>query len=220
VIGLIDVHVAHRVPGGHRPVLNGASLAVRRGERAGILGAGSAGKSTVIRLLAGTEAPHAGHVLRDGSLTWPLGSTHGFHPHLSGAANIRLLAGIARLDVAGAMAFCEDFAELGPYWRKPVAQYSPGMRAQLAFSFSMCRPADFILADEVISAGDQTFRDKCEALLLMRLRTAGLVIVSKHARTLERYCTSIHALAEGRILRCEDVEEAADLVARNQRAAA
>ncbi len=57
-IVLDDVHYAYRE--GH-DVLRGISLTVRPGERLAIVGPSGAGKSTIGRLIAGIDAPAAGH---------------------------------------------------------------------------------------------------------------------------------------------------------------
>ncbi|MFF3285539.1 ABC-F family ATP-binding cassette domain-containing protein [Streptomyces sp. NPDC003023] len=58
-ISMRDVTVAR----GDRLLLDGASLAVRPGERIGIVGENGAGKSTLLRLLAGIERPDDGEVV-------------------------------------------------------------------------------------------------------------------------------------------------------------
>ncbi|HUH05347.1 MAG TPA: ABC-F family ATP-binding cassette domain-containing protein [Kofleriaceae bacterium] len=47
---------------GDRELLGGISLAIRRGERVGLVGANGAGKSTLARILAGVETPDGGTV--------------------------------------------------------------------------------------------------------------------------------------------------------------
>ena len=47
---------------GAKPILAGATIAVRRGEAVGIIGASGTGKSTTLRLMAGLLAPDAGCV--------------------------------------------------------------------------------------------------------------------------------------------------------------
>jgi iron complex transport system ATP-binding protein len=49
-----------------RPVLDGLSFEVRRGQLLGIIGPNGAGKSTVVRLLLGLLQPRAGRVMVDG----------------------------------------------------------------------------------------------------------------------------------------------------------
>ncbi|WEB40024.1 ATP-binding cassette domain-containing protein [Streptomyces yunnanensis] len=58
-ISLHDVSKSHA----DRPLLDRVSLAVRPGERLGIVGENGAGKSTLLRLIAGLEPPDEGRVL-------------------------------------------------------------------------------------------------------------------------------------------------------------
>jgi ATP-binding cassette subfamily F protein uup len=51
---------------GGPPVLDGAHLAIERGERVCVLGRNGAGKSTLLAVLAGTQRPDAGTVVRQG----------------------------------------------------------------------------------------------------------------------------------------------------------
>ncbi len=212
MIRMIGISRGYRGPDGYVPVLNDVSLTFDSRERIGILGAGSSGKSTLMRILAGLERPDDGLLDCRAHLSWPLGSSHGFHPDLTGEENVALLARIAGLDPHEAVIFCDGFAELGAYFKRAMSRYSPGMRAQLAFAFSMVGRPDMYLADEILSAGDSHFREKCEALLMTRLEEAGLFLVSKHARTLKRYCNRLFAFVEGHLLPCDTPEQAEDLI--------
>ena len=58
---LIELDAVHKAFGA-KPILAGASIAVRRGEAVGIIGASGTGKSTTLRLMAGLLAPDAGCV--------------------------------------------------------------------------------------------------------------------------------------------------------------
>jgi ABC-type branched-subunit amino acid transport system ATPase component len=62
LLELDDIHFSY----GSVPVLFGVSLAVEAGEVLGLLGTNGAGKSTVLRVLAGLEAPSSGRVLLAG----------------------------------------------------------------------------------------------------------------------------------------------------------
>ena len=57
---------------GDRTVLNKISLAVKDGDRIGLVGLNGAGKSTLLKIMAGHIRPHEGDVVR------PKGSTIGF----------------------------------------------------------------------------------------------------------------------------------------------
>lgn len=54
-----DVHKSF----GDKPILQGASFVIRRGEAVGIIGASGTGKSTTLRIAAGLLAPDRGEVL-------------------------------------------------------------------------------------------------------------------------------------------------------------
>ncbi|MCU0773435.1 MAG: ATP-binding cassette domain-containing protein [Ideonella sp.] len=58
LITLNDAHLAF----GHVPLLDGASLAVETGERLGLIGRNGAGKSSLLKILAGLESPDDGQV--------------------------------------------------------------------------------------------------------------------------------------------------------------
>lgn len=53
-------------PGSSRPILRGVTLSVRRGEMVCIVGSSAAGKTSLLRLIAGIWAPTAGSVRLDG----------------------------------------------------------------------------------------------------------------------------------------------------------
>jgi ATP-binding cassette subfamily F protein uup len=60
LLTLTAAHLAY----GHVPLLAGADLVIEAGERIGLIGRNGAGKSSVLRLLAGLEAPDAGELRR------------------------------------------------------------------------------------------------------------------------------------------------------------
>jgi ATP-binding cassette, subfamily F, member 3 len=57
---------------GEQTVLAGANLELRPGERLALVGRNGSGKTTVLRLLSGSEAADGGEVLRRAELTWGL----------------------------------------------------------------------------------------------------------------------------------------------------
>ncbi|HEY3263692.1 MAG TPA: ABC-F family ATP-binding cassette domain-containing protein [Actinomycetota bacterium] len=50
-----------------RPILSGLSLGVRPGDKVGVVGRNGAGKTSLMKVLAGEETPAAGHVVRRGA---------------------------------------------------------------------------------------------------------------------------------------------------------
>src|SRR5437763_4030387 len=99
------------------------------------------------------------------SISWPLAFSGGVHTSLTGADNVRFICRIYGVDFEPRLKFVEEFSELGIYMNEPVATYSSGMRARLAFAVSMTIDFDCYLIDEVLSVGDARFRDRCKVEL-------------------------------------------------------
>ena len=98
-------------------------------------------------------------------MSWPLALSGGFEASMSGFDNIRFIARIYDKSIEDAVAFVDDFAELGRQLYLPVRTYSSGMRARLAFALTLAVDFDCFLIDEVISVGDQRFHAKCHEAL-------------------------------------------------------
>jgi capsular polysaccharide transport system ATP-binding protein len=205
-----DVDKAYRTRTGVRTVLAGASFTIERGEALAICGENGAGKSTLLRLIAGVETPSRGRIVRDLSVSWPIGHGSAFQSSLTGADNTRFIARIYGRPIAETLAFVDDFAELGAYLRMPVRTYSAGMVARLAFAVSLAVDFDCYLVDEITSAGDARFQQRCEDALMQRRTTGTLVMVSHDPFTLRRYCDRGATLAGGRLVFYDSLEAAID----------
>lgn len=192
---------------GKRLVLDNVSINLPGDKNIGLLGVNGAGKSTLLRLIAGTELPDHGRVVREGSVSWPIGFTGSFHGSSSGRANVKFIARIYGRDVDDAIAFVEDFSELGPYFDQPVKSYSSGMRARLAFGVSMAIDFNTYLVDEVTAVGDARFSEKCAAEFRKRGAHANIIMVSHSVSTIRDYCQCAALIAFGKIFYFPDVED-------------
>lgn len=198
-------------PLGPRVALSDVSFAMADDQRLGILSEPGVSRSLMIKLLLGLDRPDRGKVAATGRISWPIASTGAFHPALSGAENVRLLAGTMSEDSERASLYCEQFAALGQgYWR-PVAEYSGVMRARLGFAFSMAIPVSTLLADETIEVGDAAFRVKCEVALTQRLETSGLILFSRRPRATKALCDRHAVLRESTLILCADHYQATAL---------
>ena len=173
-----------------------------------LLGRNGTGKSTLMKMIAGTLDPTKGTITRQGSVSWPVGFAGSFHPELSGAQNARFIARVYGCDTEELVEFVQDFAELGPSLYQPFRTYSSGMRSRLAFGVSMGVRFDTYLIDEVTSVGDAAFQARSRDMLLARTRQAGAVVVSHAMGMIRQLCTSGAVLENGRLTFFDDVEEA------------
>lgn len=198
-------------------VLDHVSTVFESGWSYGLLGVNGAGKSTTIRLLAGSELPNSGKIRRTVRVSWPLGFSGGFHPLMTGRENVRFVARAYGHDVHRIMDFVEDFAELGDYIEAPVKTYSSGMLARLAFGLSMAIEFDCYLIDEITGVGDGRFQARCAEAFARRRENADLIVVSHSVDTIKAYCQRGAILVDGRLIMFSDVDQAIEMYNRMNR---
>lgn len=208
MIELANVTKAYATSAGATPILTGVDMTLLRGQSIGILGRNGAGKSTLLRIIGGAELPDTGTIRRTMSVSWPLAFSGGFQSSLTGADNVRFICRIYGADPDAAMAYVEEFTELGIYLHEPVRTYSSGMRARLAFASSMVVEFDCYLIDEIVAVGDSRFQAKCHEELFTKRADRARIIVSHDPGYIRAHCDRAAVLIDGRLLHFETVDQA------------
>lgn len=187
MIGFERCTMRYRLEDEERVVLDEATLLFGPHERICVLAAPGAGKTTIANLLAGFSRPSAGHVHRHGRISWPLGFSGAFHPAMTGARNVEIIADLAEAPRNWVSAYVAEFSELGADYYRPVETYSSTMRSRLGFALSMAIPADTYVVDGSVGSGSPAYRAKCEVALEKKLENAGLFFVTPSPRLAERF---------------------------------
>lgn len=208
MIALENVTKIYDTRQGPRTVLEGINLRIAKGEKVGILGRNGAGKSTLIRLISGAELPTRGRIHRGISISWPLAFGGAFQGSLSGLDNVRFICRVYGAPIEPAIAFVEDFSELGSYLREPVKKYSSGMRARLAFAISMAVEFDCFLVDEIVAVGDSRFHEKCRIELFEKRKDRAMILVSHDPGYIRAHCQHAAVLVAGKLHSFDQVEDA------------
>jgi capsular polysaccharide transport system ATP-binding protein len=217
MIQLDRVFKFYRTGGHTKIVLDHISTVFQSGRSYGLLGVNGAGKSTTMRMIAGTELPNAGHIRRSVRVSWPLGFAGGFHPLMTGRENVKFVARAYGEDVRKVINFVEDFAEIGDYMDVPVRTYSSGMGARLAYGLSMAIEFECYLIDETLAVGDARFQTRCKLVFDSRRANADLIVVSHSMATIKEYCNHGAVLVDGQLIMFESVEKAIEMYNRLNR---
>ncbi len=144
--------------------LRDVSLEIRPGETVALLGPNGAGKSTLLKILSRVVRPTSGSATLKGRVGSLLEVGTGFHPDLTGRANVFLagaILGLSRAEIRRRFDEIVDFAGVEAFVDTPVKRYSSGMYTRLAFSVAAHLEADILLVDEVLAVGDAQFQRKC-----------------------------------------------------------
>ncbi|MEC8796783.1 MAG: ATP-binding cassette domain-containing protein, partial [Pseudomonadota bacterium] len=154
MIRLHNLSKSYLVNGVRTVVADGLNATFETRGATALLGRNGAGKSSLLRMIAGTMDPDDGQIVKTGRVSWPVGFAGSFHGDLSGAQNARFIARVQGVDTDEMLDAVARFTGLGAHFHTPVKTYSAGMRARLAFAVSMAIPFDTYLVDEVTSVGD------------------------------------------------------------------
>lgn len=176
---------------GDEPVFEQLSFTAQAGEIWQILGANGAGKTSLLRILAGL-APAAGgevlwrrrpvtvgaeHLRRDLSY---LGHVSGVTGYLSARENLayalRLVGGDPDADLDAALAA----VGLAGYLTTPAQRLSAGQRQRLALARFLAHRTPLWIMDEPLTALDAEGRALVASLLENHAQAGGLALVSTH----------------------------------------
>jgi capsular polysaccharide transport system ATP-binding protein len=208
MIKLDRVFKFYKTAGITKIVLDHVSLLFETGYSYGLMGVNGAGKSTTMRLIAGTELPNSGRVRRTTRVSWPLGFATGFHPHMTGRENVKFVARVYGADLRKVLNFVDDFAEIGDYIDVPIRTYSSGMMARLSFGLSMAIEFECYLVDEITAVGDARFGARCKEAFDARRKNADVIMVSHSMQTVKDYCDKGGVIVDGQIVMFPNVDGA------------
>ncbi len=193
-------------------VLDDVSFELRRGEALAVLGGNGAGKTSLLKLIAGLLKPDAGTIRIAGSTEALIELGTGFSPLLTGRENVELraaLAGRTGPEARRLVARAIEFSELEAFIDTPLQSYSAGMKARLSFAVSTELDPDLLIVDEALAVGDQAFQRKCAGRILSYARDGGAVLfVSHSAFQVRAICPRAILLDQGRLIFDGDTDEA------------
>jgi ABC-type polysaccharide/polyol phosphate transport system ATPase subunit len=183
--------------------LDSVSFNLGRGDRLGLVGHNGAGKTTMLRTMAGIYKPVSGKVLREGRTSTIIEIGAGLDAELSGFENIvrmGMLLGQTREQIAAATPKIIEFTDLGEYLAMPVRTYSSGMTMRLMFAVATSSQPDILLIDEMFGTGDADFQARAEKRMQELIEGSSIFVFASHAPDLiRRYCNRVFRLEHGRV---------------------
>ena len=183
---------------GMKTLLEDASIYLEQGEKIGVIGINGTGKSTLLRLLSGTEAPDKGAVRRDPNVQVSyLRQNPEMNPNASILEQVFL-------------GFPGDFRELKEFEAKTmltklgltdydqkIGTLSGGQRKRVALCTALIHPADVLLLDEPTNHLDAYMVEWLEQWL--RNFRGGIIMVTHDRYFLERVCNRICQVERGKL---------------------
>lgn len=170
--------------------VDGVSLDINAGEFFALLGPSGCGKTTLLRMLAGFEAPDEGRILlggKDIAQALPherpinmMFQNYALFPHLSVRDNIAFglkRAGMARGDIATHVAEMVALVKLDGLEKRKPDQLSGGQRQRVALARALARRPQLLLLDEPLAALDKKLRENTQGELMELQRRLGMTFI-------------------------------------------
>jgi ABC-type polysaccharide/polyol phosphate transport system ATPase subunit len=183
--------------------LKDVSFTINKGDTIGLIGHNGAGKSTMLRTMAGVYAPIQGEVKRKGRVATVLELGTGMDPELTGYENITrmsMMLGVSTAQIKHNTQEIEEFTQLGNFLSLPVRTYSSGMATRLMFAVATSTKPDILLVDEIFGTGDAEFQLKAKKRMEDLIRSVGIFVFASHDNNLVRqYCNRFFFLEHGTV---------------------
>jgi heme exporter protein A len=172
---------------GERILFRDLSLSLASGEAVALTGANGAGKTSLLRTLAGFIRPDAGTIVfadvepavaRARHIHW-LGHLDGLKTGRRASEELTFQAQWAGAD-AGGIAAAVDLLALEPLLDLEVRKLSAGQRRRLAFARLVAAPRPIWLLDEPFAPLDARWREALGLLMQAHLDKGGAILAAVH----------------------------------------
>lgn len=191
--------------------VNGIDLTVQRGEIFGLIGHNGAGKSTLFKMMLGLVCPSAGEIVIDGASVGgrdfrATRRSIGYLPenvvlydNLSGLETMRFFARLKGAPSAQCMPVLERVG-LADAAKRPLREYSKGMRQRLGFAQALLGTPRVLFLDEPSNGLDpQAIRDFYATLHSLRDQGVTVLITSHILAELQERVDRLAIMVDGKV---------------------
>ena len=207
------IHVTKKF--GQELVLKEVNLTLEQGRVYGIVGNNGSGKTVLMKCICGFLIPTTGLIQVFGSgigqdVDFPesLGviiETPGFLTNLTGRKNLEILAGMrGKIGPAEIQQVLEKVG-LDPALKKPVANYSLGMRQRLGIAQAIMEDPKLLILDEPFNGLDKHGVGEIRKLLLdLKEEGKTILLASQNEEDIRVLCDEVYEMDGGVLRKCED----------------
>ena len=201
--------------GGSFRAVDNVSLSIRQGEIFALLGSSGCGKTTLLRMLAGFDAPTSGRLMLGGQDLAGLApyerpinmmfQSYALFPHLSVWDNIAFglkREGMPRAQMAERVEAMLKLVQLTKFAQRKPHQLSGGQQQRGALARSLAKQPKLLLLDEPLGALDKKLREETQIELVNIIESVGVtcVMVTHDQEEAMTMASRIGIMSEGHIL--------------------
>ncbi len=198
---------------GGKTAVDHFDMHVNQGDIYGFVGRNGAGKTTVMRMLAGLAEPSGGEVRVFGTSPREAGTSRrigvlieapGLYGTMSAYDNMMLKAlALGLVDPKAKVRDLLEFTGLGQVGKKKTKQFSMGMKQRLGLALALLGDPDLLLLDEPLNGLDPEGAREIRHLIMQLNDQRGItVVISSHVlEQLGKMATRYGVIREGHMVR-------------------
>lgn len=194
----------------HQTAVNAINLHVPKGAIYGFIGRNGAGKSTALKMICGLVKPTSGEIRLFNEAHFDLAyrsigaliENVGAYPELSARENMLLKATGLGLNDKEEIESLLILSGLNPKDKKPVKQFSLGMKQRLGIALALLGNPDLLILDEPINGLDpEGIREIRNTILKLNEEKGMTFIISSHILSeLDKVATHYGIIKDGELI--------------------
>jgi spermidine/putrescine ABC transporter ATP-binding subunit len=214
---IISIRGVSKAFGGVKAV-NEVNLEIRRGEFFSLLGPSGCGKTTLLRMLAGFEAPTRGEIIIDEQAVSAIPphqrpvnmvfQNYAIFPHLDVRGNIAFgmrKSSLSKSELNRRVEEMLEMIKLPGYASRGATQLSGGERQRVALARALIKQPKVLLLDEPLGALDKKLREQMQLELRALQKSVGItfVFVTHDQEEALTMSDRVAVMSKGRVLQVE-----------------
>ncbi len=215
ILRVQDLHKSYGTGAERRPVINGVSFELKRGECYGLLGPNGAGKTTTLKLCLGLTAPDSGSITLVGrdipdearqarARIGVVPQIDSLDPDFSVEENLIVYGryfGMKRADIVARLDWLLEFSNLTAKRKAYINELSGGMKRRLTLARALVNDPDIIFMDEPTTGLDPQARHMIWERLKALLAAGKTILLTTHFMDeAERLCDRLAVIDHGRLI--------------------
>ena len=199
--------------------VNDVNLEIRRGEFFSLLGPSGCGKTTLLRMLAGFEAPTRGEIFIDEQAMSAIPphrrpvnmvfQSYAIFPHLDVRGNIAFgmrKSGLPKSEINARVEEMLEMIKLPGYAGRGATQLSGGERQRVALARALIKQPKVLLLDEPLGALDKKLREQMQLELRALQKSVGItfVFVTHDQEEALTMSDRVAVMSKGQVLQVEE----------------
>jgi capsular polysaccharide transport system ATP-binding protein len=203
-------NVGKRVGRGNnsRLLFDDLNILIEPGDRVLILAPPKSGKSTLLRLLCGTDFPDRGTIERTSSVSWPLPQGDFLVAFSTVATNIRFLMRLYGVENEEVLRKISDLVEISEFLNMRLAVCPRFVKSRLTLALGVGLGFDVCIFDERTVAVDKEFKPRAIEILRSVGRDKAVVLATSNPKEATEIFETAFVLEEGRLTPFPDVDDA------------